>query len=120
MHIDNSNLGERDDIDHVVAIVTDGLENASVEFSRKAIFDLIGKRGEEGWVFTYLGSEPESYTDASSAGISHANTRQWEKSSQGTRDMMDSMSIAMTGHRAKSSSQRHTDKNDFYGDGDRQ
>lgn len=117
MHIDNSALGERDDVDHVVAIVTDGMENASTEFSRKAIFDLIKQRGEEGWVFIYLGSEPESYADASSAGVSYANTRHWDKSGQGTADMMANMSLAMRIHRAKTPSERYRDKDDFYEDG---
>lgn len=117
MHIDNSELGSRDDVDHVVAIVTDGMENASHEFSRQAIRDLIKGRGDNGWAFIYIGSDPDSYSDASSAGVSYANTRGWDKSSAGTADMMRDMSLAMRIHRAKSPKERFRDKDDFYEDG---
>lgn len=119
-HIDASPIGQDDGIDHIVAIVTDGQENSSSEFSRKDVFDLIEQRGEAGWVFIYLGSEPQSYADAEAVAVSHANRRTWDKSSGGTREMMDSVSLATRVHRAKSRSERMRDKDDFYGDGGEQ
>ena len=116
-HIDASPLGQGDDVDHVVVIVTDGQENASREFNRKQIFDLIKQRSEDGWVFIYLGSEPESYNDAHHISVSSANSRHWDKSDYGTRDMMDKVSSSLTTHRGKTRYQRRQDKDDFYGDG---
>ena len=39
--------------DQVVLIVTDGYENASREYSRQMIFDLIETRRSRGWVFVF-------------------------------------------------------------------
>ncbi len=116
-HIDASHIGQKGDVDHVVAIVTDGQENASSEFSRKQVFDLIKQRSDDGWVFIYLGSEPQSYDDAHHISVSQANARNWDKSSYGTRDMMDKVSSSLTSHRGKTRDQRRRDKDDFYGDG---
>ena len=116
-HIDSSPMGQNDDIDHVVVIVTDGQENSSTEFNRKQVFDIIERTGNDGWVFIYLGSEPQSYTDAESFAVSHANARHWDKSQYGTRDMMDKMSASLSDHRGKSRDGRRRDKDDYYGDG---
>ena len=40
----------------VVTVITDGLENASREWSGKALRDLIERLKEEGWTFSYMGS----------------------------------------------------------------
>ena len=116
-HIDASPIGQDDGVDHVVAIITDGQENSSSEFSRKDVFDLIEKKGKDGWVFIYLGSEPQSYADADAVSVSPANQRMWAKSSGGARDMMGGVSDSLSLHRAKERSQRLRDKDDFYGDG---
>lgn len=116
-HIDTSPVGQDDAHDHVVAIVTDGQENSSTEFNRKGVFDLIERKGNDGWVFIYLGSEPQSYADADALAVSHANARHWDKSVHGTRDMMDSMSASLSDHRLKPRDGRLLAKDDFYGDG---
>lgn len=116
-HIDAGPFGSNDEIDHVVAIITDGRENASSEFNRRKIFELIEKRSDEGWVFIYLGAEPESYEDADAIAFAHANARRYEKSAYGTRDMMGKMSDSLSVHRSKPRSERRRDKDDFFGDG---
>ncbi len=116
-HIDAGPFGQDDSVDHVVVIVTDGQENSSSEFSRKQVFDLIDRKGKDGWVFIYLGSEPQSYADADAVAVSRANTRHWDKSAYGTQDMMDKMSQSLSLHRGKSRYDRRRDKDDFYGDG---
>ena len=40
----------------VVTVITDGLENASREWSGEALRQLIERLKEEGWVFSYMGS----------------------------------------------------------------
>ncbi|MCL1598885.1 MAG: VWA domain-containing protein [Actinomycetia bacterium] len=116
-HIDASPLVSGDAMDHVVVVITDGQENASREFDRKQVSDLIKERSDSGWVFIYLGSEFESYDDAHNISVSSANARNWDKSSYGTRDMMDKVSSSLTSHRGKTRDQRRRDKDDFYGDG---
>jgi hypothetical protein len=116
-HIDASPLGADDSVDHVVAIITDGQENASSEFDRAKIFELIKERSDAGWVFIYLGSEPDSYSDADRVAVSHANSRKWDKSSDGTREMLENMSSSLSEHRMMSREKRRQSKDDFYRDG---
>jgi Mg-chelatase subunit ChlD len=116
-HVDRTGLGTDEGVDHVVAIITDGMENASHEYTRSAIFDLIQAKRDAGWVFIFLGSEPESYADAASIAVAPANRRSWARSSEGTAAMMDTMSGSLSSHRGKTRSQRQRDRDDFYGDG---
>ena len=66
----------------VVTVITDGLENASREYSGKAIKALVDKlKDEEGWNFAYIGTNQD--VDAVAAGISIENTMSFEDSSAG-------------------------------------
>jgi uncharacterized protein YegL len=54
----------------IVVIVTDGQENASREWSKTALHAAIDDRIKRGnWTFTYLGTQPETWDDASSLGM---------------------------------------------------
>ncbi len=55
-----------------VTIITDGYENASREFSHKAIQSLIGTYKEEGWLFAYIGADHDVETVAYSLHIDNA------------------------------------------------
>jgi hypothetical protein len=52
----------------LVSVITDGLENASVEFcgekGRRQIFQMIEERKKEGWQFFFIGAEPKAIEDA--------------------------------------------------------
>jgi len=58
----------------VVVIMTDGLENASREYSKDGIFKLIQEKTEAGWNFIYLGANQDAYAAGGSMGISRAAT----------------------------------------------
>ena len=54
----------------IVVIVTDGQENSSREWSKEALHAAIDERIKRGnWTFTYLGTQPETWNDASSLGV---------------------------------------------------
>lgn len=54
----------------IVVIVTDGKENSSREWSKTALHAAIDERIKRGnWTFTYLGTQPETWNDASSLGV---------------------------------------------------
>ena len=55
-------------------IMTDGEENASVEWDRKGVFDLIEKKKAADWNFIFLGANQDSYLIGDSLGISIGNT----------------------------------------------
>lgn len=54
----------------IVVIVTDGQENSSREWSKDALHAAIDERIKRGnWSFVYLGTQPETWDDASSLGM---------------------------------------------------
>ena len=68
-----------------VTIITDDHENASREFSGKAVKDLIEARKEEGWLFTYIGADQD--VKAVGRQMSIDNTLSFECSCTGTEAM---------------------------------
>lgn len=51
-------------------ILTDGMENSSVHWTRGRIFDLIKEKRTQGWQFVFLGVDEDAY--AASAGLGFA------------------------------------------------
>ncbi len=59
----------------VFVIVTDGLENASHEYSKEQVKALIEKqRDSKGWQFVYLGAGHDAFEAAGGMGIGQAST----------------------------------------------
>ena len=54
-------------------ILTDGLENASTEYTRKQIFALIKSCEKEGWTFIYLGADHDVWAAGEDLGIAPEN-----------------------------------------------
>ncbi len=67
----------------VVTIITDGLENASKEYTWADVKRLVEKLKEEGWTFTYMGANQDSMEIAFNLSI--RNARNFEYSASGTR-----------------------------------
>lgn len=66
-----SDLTER----RIMIIMTDGLENASREYTRGQLKTLLGrKQKEDGWLILYLGAGHDSWSQASQIGISAEHT----------------------------------------------
>lgn len=53
----------------LIAIVTDGHENASREYSLEAVKALIERHTEAGWAFAYIGAAPEAWDGNRSIGV---------------------------------------------------
>ena len=68
-----------------VTIITDGYENASREFSGKAIKALIEAYKQEGWMFAYIGADHD--VESVAFNLSIDNTMTWEKTEEGTEKM---------------------------------
>lgn len=68
-----------------VTIITDGYENASREFSGKAIKALIEAYKQEGWMFAYIGADHD--VESVAFNLSIDNTMTWEKTEEGTEEM---------------------------------
>lgn len=66
----------------VVTIITDGMENASHEFSGKQVAKLISDQREEGWTFAYMGADHDVEAVARTMNI--VNTFTFSHDSEGT------------------------------------
>ncbi len=76
----------------LVTVVTDGYENASKEYSGKAIKALVDELKAKGWVFAYIGANQD--VEAVAATISITNTLHFSATSAGTVAMSGKLSSA--------------------------
>jgi uncharacterized protein YegL len=69
----------------LVTVVTDGYENASKEYTGKAIKALVDELKTKGWVFAYMGANHD--VEAAAATISITNAISFEASDAGVVEM---------------------------------
>lgn len=75
----------------LVVIMTDGYENASVEFSKKQIKEMIDNHD---WEFIYLGAEIDSYSEASQFGFSKSRIANYDRSAKAVDEVFTSVGHA--------------------------
>ena len=64
----------------ILAIMTDGLENASKEYTKDTIKTLLDrKQKEEGWLVLYLGAGHDAWAQASALGLQAGNVSAFDK-----------------------------------------
>src|SRR5207253_953347 len=66
----------------LVVVLTDGLENASHEYTHAQIFDLIKAKESAGWIFTYLGANQDAYAVGGAIGINAGATQNYVADAQ--------------------------------------
>ena len=71
----------------IVVITTDGLENASREYSYDAVKKLISQKEAQGWNFLFLGANIDAAAEASRIGISSDFAATYVADEEGTRAM---------------------------------
>ena len=64
-------------------ITTDGLENASCEYTKDKVKKLIAEH--KNWEFLYIGADIDSYASGTEIGIKASNIANYEKSTEGTK-----------------------------------
>lgn len=74
----------------IMAILTDGLENASREYTRETLRSVLNrKQSEDGWLILYLGAGHDSWSQASQIGIAASHTADFSVSVVGaTADVL--------------------------------
>lgn len=72
-------------------IMTDGMENASVEYSKSQISNMINSHA---WEFIFIGADIDSYSEAGNIGIRKSRTANYKKSRQGVEDLYESLECA--------------------------
>ena len=68
----------------LVAIVTDGMENASTEYTRDSILRMVERKKKEGWTFVFLSADLDAIGEAHHLGIDRAATMLFEKTGGGS------------------------------------
>ena len=77
----------------LIAIITDGMENASSKFNRPEIFKMIRKREEEnGWKFVFIAANQDAIYEASKFGIHSDCSLSFSADEGGMKDAMHSLS----------------------------
>jgi uncharacterized protein YegL len=91
----------------IFVITTDGMENASREFSYKKIKELIKHQQEKyGWEFIFMGANIDAAKEADNIGISIENAYSFEASEDGVEAMYNVICEAVSEKREKRSSFR--------------
>ena len=72
-----SELGGERPADIIVVILTDGMENASQEWTRAQVFELITEAENAGWQFIFLGANQDSWEVSQNLGIRRGAVVDW-------------------------------------------
>lgn len=90
-------LGENEKADKVLfVIITDGLENASREYSSTTVKKLIEAQKEKyGWEFLFLGANIDAIETANTIGISAERAVNYKSDSIGTKKNYDTLNKAV-------------------------
>lgn len=73
-------------------ITTDGYENASHEFNKEQIKEMI--QGHKDWEFMYIGADIDSYSEGQSIGIDSSNIANYKKDKKGISRLFKAMGRA--------------------------
>ena len=83
----------------VVVIITDGEENASKEYSRSRVFDMIkdlDSNEDPQWSFVFLGANQDAISAGGNIGVRASASMTYDYSSNGTKSAYASLSKGMT------------------------
>lgn len=80
----------------IVAIITDGMENASKQYSRTQIFNKIRKREEKNdWKFIFIAANQDAILEAQKFGIKREQALQFSADDNGVKEAISSFSQKM-------------------------
>jgi hypothetical protein len=90
-------------------IMTDGEENASREFNRERIFQLISAKQESGWTFVFLGANQDAWQVGGSIGVGRGSSMTYDANAAGVVHSFHMMSEATMRHMDKRLKERAAD-----------
>ncbi len=76
-------INEDDNV--LVTVITDGYENASVEWNHQRVFQLVEDLKKKNWLFTYIGANQDAMAVAKGMGIDHSMN--FSSDIRGTKEM---------------------------------
>ena len=80
----------------IIVIQTDGQENSSKYTRSDYLKKLINDRTQKGWSFTFLGANQDACLTAKTIGIDESATLSYMQSSDGTKEVMRTMSEGLS------------------------
>lgn len=83
----------------MMVIMTDGLENASIEFNYKTIINMIEKKKKEGWEFLFLGANMDAVEAAAELEIDEDHASEYLADSAGTELVYEAMNATVLQYR---------------------
>lgn len=69
----------------IIVIITDGVENASQEYSANMVKKMIGQKQEYGWQFLFMGANMDAVTEAEKIGIRPNHAVKYKNDAKGVR-----------------------------------
>ena len=84
----------------IIAILTDGEENASREFTASHVKDMIENQQSKGWTILYLGANQDATKVGMSMGVSGQNTMSYDATPKGVTNAYANMSSSILRTRA--------------------
>ena len=90
----------------IFVITTDGLENASRQYTYPQVKELIEAKQREGWEFLFLGANIDATAEAGRIGIAPERAATYMPDSMGTAVMFDAMCAETIGLRKESGKKR--------------
>ena len=101
--------------EHIVFITfTDGAENASEEYDRQRVFNLVNLKQEEGWSFVFMGANQDAYDAGGAVGVGVANASNFVADAAGTSLAFRDLSVATRNRRAKMKAGMAFDNRDLF------
>jgi hypothetical protein len=89
----------------VIVIITDGQENASMEFRKDQIEKMVKeKQDTDKWQFVFLSADLASIGDAMALGFNAASTMAYDQDKHGVKSMYSSISHSVASYRTGASS----------------
>ncbi len=81
----------------IFVVVTDGLENASREWTREQVFDRVKEQTDIwNWQFVFLAANQDAVAEGAKYGVPRAQTLTYAATSEGTQSSYDSLSAAVS------------------------
>ena len=88
----------------IFVVITDGYENASREFNKSQISEMVKRHEEDDeWDFVFIGANMDSIAEGGSMGVRACNTLNYCATGEGTRNLYKGLSDNMTSYRCSTS-----------------
>jgi hypothetical protein len=105
-----------DDADQLVVILTDGMENASGEWTHQRLFHRIAKLRDRGWTFVFLGANQDSYAVGDQMAMPAGNVSNFRADADGMVATYAGLDRTVREWRGKQRHERVRDADHFWGD----